>query len=103
MSTNQINANNSHLHFVPTSGIEAPLPIAANNNTNLPPPPPPPPPPPGIVSSSFATRATEKEAEMEKSMLVDNSVESSSNDHRTNLLLEIQSGIKLKQVKGTLY
>lgn len=84
-------------HSIQMQYLEA---TAAPPVTTVPPPPPPPPPLPSIgMGNTTFTKAVEKEADMEKSLCVDNSAEPPVQDMRSNLLLQIQSGIKLKKVQ----
>ncbi|VDO22128.1 unnamed protein product [Brugia timori] len=72
----------------------------APSSNSIPPPPPPPPPVPGVTSAATATQspvivasfANKEEMKNETSVI-------QVSDTRSNLLAEIQSGIKLKQVQ----
>lgn len=66
--------------------------------TNIPPPPPPPPPPPmNMASATFATPAPKPSADGESSSATP--APPKQPDARTDLLAQIQSGIKLKKVQ----
>ncbi|CAJ0578297.1 unnamed protein product, partial [Mesorhabditis spiculigera] len=79
-----------HMKMVPTQ--EAQLPVAAP----APPPPPPPPPPPGLLAGQTSFTVVKREATDGASTSQPKPV----TDTRSNLLLEIQSGITLKKVRN---